>query len=58
MNTDKDKYLAALKGNNGQLDEVTLGQTIGLTNEQTEKIINELEDEGKIEFQSFGVCSY
>jgi len=58
MTTDKDKYLAALKNNNGQLDEIALGETLGFTSDKTNQIIEELTNEGKIEFQSFGLCSY
>ena len=58
MTTDKEKYFLALKNNNGQLDEITLGESIGFTSDKTTKIIDELVNEGKIEFQSFGLCSY
>jgi DNA-binding Lrp family transcriptional regulator len=55
---DKEKYLIALKQNNGEQDEYTLGEMLGFTDEQTKQIIEELEQEGKIEFISFGLCSY
>jgi hypothetical protein len=58
MTTDNEKYLSALKNNNGKLDEITLGESIGFTNDKTTQIIHELINEGKIEFQSFGICSY
>ena len=58
MITDKEKYLMALKSNNGLLDEITLGKTIGFTEDKTNQLIDELVTEGKIEFQSFGLCSY
>ena len=58
MITDKEKYLTALKANNGQLDEIALGETIGFTEEKTNQLTDELVNEGKIEFQSFGLCSY
>jgi len=58
MKTDKEKYLAELKANNGQLDEIALGETIGFTADKTNQIIDELVNEGKIEFHSFGLCSY
>ncbi len=58
MTTDKDKYVLALKSNNGQLDEIALGETIGFTEDKTNQLIDELVNEGKIEFQSFGLCSY
>lgn len=55
---DTDKYLNALKTNNGQLDEISLGETIGFSEEKTKQIIDKLLAENKIEFQSFGLCSY
>ena len=58
MTTNKEKYFLALKNSNGQLDEIALGESIGFTNDQTIQIIEELVNEGKIEFQSFGLCSY
>lgn len=58
MTTDKEKYFLELKNNNGQLDEIALGESIGLTSDNTNQIIEELVNEGKIEFQSFGLCSY
>jgi hypothetical protein len=58
MTTDKEKYLAALKANDGRLDEITLGKSIGFTEDKTNELIDELVNEGKIEFQSFGLCSY
>jgi hypothetical protein len=58
MTTDKEKYLAALKANDGKLDEITLGKSIGFTENKTNELIDELVNEGKIEFQSFGLCSY
>ena len=58
MTTDKEKYFLALKNNNGQLDEIALGESIGFTSDKTTQIIEELVNEGKIEFQSFGLCSY
>lgn len=58
MNNDKQKYLAALKANNGQLDEIALGEKLGFTDEQTNQIIADLLADNKIEFQSFGLCSY
>ena len=58
MATAKDKYLEALKSNNGKLDEITLGESLGFTADATSRIIEELMNEGKIEFQSFGLCSY
>jgi hypothetical protein len=58
MNSDKQKYLTALKANNGQLDEIALGEKLGFTEVQTNQIIADLLTDNKIEFQSFGLCSY
>ncbi len=58
MNNGKQKYLAALQANNGQLDEITLGVKLGFSEEQTNQIIADLLADNKIEFQSFGLCSY
>ena len=58
MTADKEKFYLALKNNNGQLDEIDLGEGIGLTSDKTTQIFEELVNEGKIEFQSFGLCSY
>ena len=55
---NNQKYLNALKANNGQLDEISLGESLGLSEEQTNQIIAELLADNKIEFQSFGLCSY
>jgi hypothetical protein len=58
MTSDSEKYLKALKENNGQLDETSVGLSIGLSEEKTSNVIDELVNERKIEFQSFGLCSY
>ena len=55
---ETNTYLNALKTNNGQLDEISLGVTLGFSEEKTKQIINQLLVENKIEFQSFGLCSY
>jgi polyhydroxyalkanoate synthesis regulator phasin len=58
MENEKQTFLEALKGNNGKLDELSLGTSLGFTEIKTKQIIDELVKEGKIEFQSFGLCSY
>ena len=55
---DATKYLNALKGNNGNFDEISLGETLGFSEGKTKDIIKTLLDLGEIEFQSFGLCSY
>lgn len=56
--TDKEKYHSALIQNNGRINEVDLGKTVGLDEEQTTKIIALLLSEYKIEYVTNGVCSY
>lgn len=58
MEKDKQKFLDALKANNGNVDEYALGNSLGFSDEKTKQIIGELVTDGKIVFQSFGLCSY
>jgi hypothetical protein len=55
---DKEKFLSALKANKGELEEYDLGAALGFTDERTKSILEDLLKEGKIEFVSFGLCSY
>lgn len=56
--TEIQKYLIALENNNEKFDEIELGLNIGLNEKTTKEIIEKLTEEGKIEFKSFGLCSY
>ncbi|WP_237144565.1 hypothetical protein [Pontibacter pamirensis] len=47
-NVHKERYLGALKHNNGKLDEDELGQSLGFSKEYTDEIIEELLSDGKI----------
>ena len=58
MEKDKQSFLEALRINNGKVDEYTLGNALGFADDKVKKIIDVLVQEGKIEFQSFGLCSY
>ena len=54
----KQDYLNALEKNNDKLDEIALGENIGLNENETKELIDILIKENKIEFKSFGLCSY
>jgi len=58
MKANTQIYLNALILNDGQQDEITLGENLGLTEEVINKIISELLAAKIIESQSFGICSY
>jgi hypothetical protein len=53
-----NKYLFALQNNNDKFDEIELGLNIGFDEKKTNEIITKLLEDGKIEFMSFGLCSY
>lgn len=55
---NKDKYFDALKENNGQLNEIDLGEKMGLAENETRKIIAQLLSEYKIEYAVHGVSNY
>jgi len=54
----KQTYFKAMKEDNGRLSEMELGESLGLNEEETNKIISQLLDEFKIEFIEHGACSY
>jgi hypothetical protein len=54
----KQQFYQALCDNRGQLSEIELGEALGLTEDETQKIISRLLDEYRIEFVSQGSCSY
>lgn len=58
MNTLKEKYFDALKESQNEIDEFDIGRNLGLTDEQTSEILEALVAENRIEFNSFGLCSY
>ena len=55
---NKNNYLKALIENNGTLNETDLGEKIGLSDTETEKIIAQLLAEYKIEYVENRNCSY
>ncbi len=55
---NKDRYFKALIENNGQLNEIDLGEKIGLNEEETREIITLLLSEYKIEYIENKVCNY
>ena len=56
--TNKDIYYKALMENNGRINEIDLGEIIGLDEEETRKIIVQLLSEYKIEYVENRVCNY
>lgn len=55
---DKQRFLNALKANNGKHDEIASSEKNKFYFRTNKGIIQELPIEGKVEFQSFGICSY
>ncbi|WP_109829756.1 hypothetical protein [Reichenbachiella versicolor] len=54
----KDKYLDLLKKNDGQLNEIELGESIGLDEDEMQEIISMLLFEYKIEYVQHRACNY
>ncbi len=54
----KEKYYRALIENNGQLNEIDLGEKIGLNEDETREIIVNLLSEHKIEYAENRACNY
>ena len=55
---NKDKYFNLLKENNGKLNELDLGESIGLNEDQTQEIITQLLSEHKVDYIVNGACNY
>lgn len=55
---NKEKYIQALKSDNGHFDEIDLGETINIDEDSTRKIISLLLSEHRIEFVANGACNY
>ncbi|HEX2937077.1 MAG TPA: hypothetical protein VHO72_17110 [Bacteroidales bacterium] len=55
---NKEIFYKALITNNGKLDEISLGETLGLSEDATMKIISALLAEYKIEYTQHGACNY
>lgn len=59
MEKDKEKYLEALKQNKGKKDEIAVGESIGFSKEHTDKVIESLLADEKIEYRmAEGACNY
>lgn len=58
MEKDKEKYLNALKENKGKMDERSLGESLGFSKQHTDKVIEALLADEKIEYKTEGACSY
>lgn len=54
----KEKYYKALIDNNGQLNEVDLGHSLGLDEEETMKLISQLLQEYKLKYVNHYNCNY
>ena len=55
---NKEKYIQALKSDNGHLDEIDLGESINIDEDSTRKIISMLLSEHRIEYVVNGACNY
>lgn len=55
---NKEKYYKALIENDGQLNEIDLGEKIGFDEEETRQIIVRLLSEHKIEYLENRNCNY
>lgn len=55
---NKYRYLKALTSNNGQFNEIDLGEKIGLNENETNEIIARLLAEHKIEYKINKACNY
>lgn len=54
----KDRYFNALIEDNGQINELDLGQKMGLDENETMEIIAQLLSEHKIEYVENNACNY
>lgn len=55
---NKQRYYQALAENKGRLNEIDLGEMIGLEEDETRQIIVELLSEHKIESHQYQPCNY
>lgn len=55
---NKDRYYKALIENNGRLNEIDLGEELGLDENETYKIITRLLSEHKIKYFENRACKY
>lgn len=55
---NKERYYVALSENKGHLNEIDLGEALGIEEEVTMKLIAQLMAEHKIEYYENGSCNY
>lgn len=55
---NKKRFYTLLKEDNGKLNEIDLGERIGLTEDETMEIIAQLLAEYKIEYERNRLCNY
>jgi len=55
---NKEIYFKAFIENNGKLNEIILGEVIGLNELETREILAQLIAEYKIEYTEYRMCSY
>ncbi len=55
---NKEKYYKAFLENRGQLNEIDLGEGLGLQEDETREIIVQLLFEHKIEYVEHSACNY
>ena len=56
--SNKNKYYKAFTENNGMLNEIALGEKLGLDETETREIISQLLSEYKIEYFENKACNY
>jgi len=55
---NKNQFLKAMVDNDGRLNEMELGERLGFTEDETQRIISQLLDEHKLVFTSNKACNY
>lgn len=58
ISRNKEQYYKALIADNGKLNEIDLGEKLGLDEKETREIIVLLLSEHKIEYLENGACEY
>lgn len=54
----KEAYLNALIKNDGRLNDIDLGEALGLNEQETRAVIGQLLAEYKIEYLPYRCCNY
>ncbi len=55
---NKEKFYQALRKNKGRLDEIDLGERIGLDEQETRELIGQLLSEYRISYTAHSTCKY